>query len=164
MTHFLKLKPCHIRSFGMRKFSIFTQIVCIFSLILINASWAETGMGPANDGPLVHYGTMWDGSSVTTLSGEVAAVEKYTPGRGGSSYGLRFTLKTDKETVPVVLGPAWYVEQQHFAVAAKDQVEVKGSRLSIQGQPTIIAQEVKKGDKVLRLRDDQGVPLWTGPR
>jgi hypothetical protein len=112
----------------------------------------------------MHYGTMWDANAVTIVSGEVVAVEQYTPGRGGSSYGLRFTLKIDKETLPVILGPAWYVEQEHFAIAAKDQVEVKGSRLSIQGQPTIIAQEVKKGDKVLKLRDDKGGPLWTGPR
>jgi hypothetical protein len=26
---------------------------------------------------------MWDASSVTTVAGEVTAVEKYTPGRGG---------------------------------------------------------------------------------
>jgi len=112
----------------------------------------------------VHYGTMWDANAVTTVSGEVAAVEQYTPGRGGSSYGLRFTLKINQETLLVILGPAWYVEQQHFAIAPKDTVEVKGSRLSIQGQSTIIAQEVKNGDKVLRLRDDKGIPLWTGPR
>ena len=112
----------------------------------------------------MHYGTMWDANAVTTVSGEVAAVEQYTPGRGGSSYGLRFTLKINQETLLVILGPAWYVEQQHFAIAPKDTVEVKGSRLSIQGQSTIIAQEVKNGDKVLRLRDDKGIPLWTGPR
>jgi hypothetical protein len=148
----------------MKKIGTIVTMIGILSFLMAAAGWAQPGTGAGGGGPLVHYGTMWDGNSVTTLVGEVAAVEKYTPGRGGSSYGLRFTLKTAKETVPVVLGPAWYVEQQHFAVAAKDQVEVKGSRLSIQGQPTIIAQEVKKGDKVLRLRDGQGVPLWTGPR
>jgi len=145
------------------------QVLTIFgalSLMMLSTgsgAWAQPGMGPGG-GPRMHYGMMWDASAVTTVSGEVAAVEKYTPGRGGSSYGLRFTLKIDKETLPVILGPAWYVEQQHFAIAAKDQVEVKGSRLSIQGQPTIIAQEVKKGDKVLKLRDDKGMPLWTSPR
>jgi len=30
--------------------------------------------------------------------------------------------------------------------------------------PTVIAQEVKKGGKVLKLRDDRGMPLWAGPR
>jgi hypothetical protein len=148
----------------MKKIGTIVTVIGILSLLMAGAGWAQPGMGTASGGPLVHYGTMWDGNSVTTVSGEVAAVEKYTPGRGGSSYGLRFTLKNDKETMPVILGPVWYVEQQHFAVAAKDQVEVKGSRLSIQGQPTIIAQEVKKGDKVLRLRDDKGAPLWIGPR
>ena len=43
-------------------------------------------------------------------------------------------------------------------------MEIKGSRISIQGQPTIIAAEVKKGDQMLKLRDDKGIPLWTGPR
>ena len=148
----------------MKKIGTLVTMIGILSLLMAISGWAQTGMGSASGGPLVHYGTMWDGNSVTTVSGEVAAVEKYTPGRGGSSYGLRFTLKNDKETMPVILGPAWYVEQEHFAVAAKDQVEVKGSRLSIQGQPRIIAQEVKKGDQVLRLRVDLGVPLWSGPR
>ena len=148
----------------MKKAGILLSIIGILSFTLATAVCAQPGTGPGGGGPRVHYGTMWDANALTTVSGEVVAVEQYTPGRGGSSYGLRFTLKTDKETLPVILGPAWYVEQEHFAVAAKDQVEVKGSRLSIQGQPTLIAQEVKKGDKVLRLRDDKGVPLWTGPR
>jgi hypothetical protein len=73
-------------------------------------------------------------------------------------------LKTDKETIPVFLGPAWYIEEQRIKFEAKDKIEVKGSRMSIQEQPTIIAQEVKKGDKVLRLRDDKGAPLWIGPK
>ena len=127
-------------------------------------SWAQPGRGAGGSGGGMHYGMMWDASSVTTVSGEVTAVEKYTPGRGGSSYGLRLTIKTGKETLPIILGPAGYVEQQHFALAPKDQVEIKGSRLSIQGQPTVIAAEVKKGDQILKLRDDKGIPLWLGPR
>ena len=133
-------------------------------VMLAASSWAQQGKGQGGRGGGMHYGTMWDASSVTTVAGEVTAVEKYTPGRGGSSYGLRLTVKTDKETLPVILGPAWYIEQQHVAVAPKDQVEIKGSRISIQGQPTIIAAEVKKGDQVLKLRDDQGLPVWSGPK
>jgi hypothetical protein len=145
----------------MRKFGIFSQVVCILSLILVNASWAQPGMG---GGGGVHYGTMWDAKTVATVNGEVVSVDKYTPGRGGTAYGLRLTLKTGTESLPVILGPAWYIDQQHFAVAPKDNVEIKGSQLAIQGQPTIIAQEVKKGDQVLKLRDDKGAPLWMGPR
>jgi hypothetical protein len=30
------------------------------------------------------------------------------------------------------------------------------------GKTVILAAEVKKGDQVLKLRDPNGVPLWTG--
>ena len=148
----------------MKRISTLVTMIGILSLVMAISGWAQTGMRPASGGSGVHYGMMWDAKTVESLSGEVVAVDKYVPGRGGTSYGVRLSLKTEKETILVVLGPVWYVEQQHFAVAAKNQVEVKGSRLSIQGQPTIIAQEVKKGDQVLKLRDDKGAPLWTGPR
>jgi len=133
-------------------------------VLLATSSWAQPGGRPGGRGGGMHYGMMWDAKSVTTVSGEVTAVEKYTPGKGGGSYGLRVTIKTDKETLPIILGPAWYIEQQHFAVAPKDQVKIKGSRIPIQGQSTLIAAEVKKGDQMLRLRDDKGIPLWAGPR
>lgn len=148
----------------MKKTGTIITMIGILSLLMAVAGWAQPGMGVGGGGPRVHYGTMWEPKTVETLSGEVVAVDSYVPGRGGTSYGLRLSLKTDKETIPVVLGPVWYIKEQHIKFAANDKVEVKGSKLPIQGQPTIIAQEVKKGDKVLRLRDDQGAPLWTGPR
>jgi hypothetical protein len=45
-----------------------------------------------------------------------------------------------------------------------DVVEVKGSRVTMAGKPALIAAEVKKGDETLRLRDETGVPVWTGWR
>ncbi|MFZ5449973.1 MAG: DNA-binding protein [Thermodesulfobacteriota bacterium] len=132
-------------------------------VLLATSSRAQPGGGPGGRGGGMHYGTVWDASSVTTVAGEVTAVEKFTPGRGGSSYGLMVTIKTDKESLPIILGPAWYVEQQHFAIASKDKLEVTGARMAIQGQATIIAAEVKKGGQILKLRDDKGIPLWAGP-
>ena len=78
------------------------------------------------------------------------------------SYGVHFTLKTEKETIPVHLGPSWYMEEQAVSFAPGDKVEVTGSRITYQGQPTIIAAEVKKGGQVLKLRDAAGVPVWAG--
>jgi len=43
-----------------------------------------------------------------------------------------------------------------------DKVEVKGVRTNLAGKPVVIAAEVKKGDKVLVLRDAAGVPVWAG--
>ncbi len=116
--------------------------------------------GPGGAGPRIHFGRLWDAGTVETLKGEVVAVDEYVPGRGGTAYGLRLTLKTDRETIPVVLGPASYVKEQHFTFEPKDALEVRGSRMLVQGKPTVIAAEVVKGDKSLKLRGEAGRPLW----
>ena len=39
---------------------------------------------------------------------------------------------------------------------------IRGSRVKIDGEEAIIAREIKKGDKTLVLRDENGVPMWRG--
>lgn len=73
-------------------------------------------------------------------------------------------MKTDKEMIPVHLRPAWYIENQDVQIAPPDRIEVKGSRITLEGKPAIIAAEVKKGDDVLVLRDASGLPVWSGWR
>jgi hypothetical protein len=141
----------------MKKTGLLCGIISVFVLAL--TVWAQSGAG--GDAPRLHFGKMWDTGTVGILKGQVVAVEKYVPGRGGTAYGLRLTMKTDSETVSVILGPAWYIEEQQFMVEPGDALEVKGSRMSVQGQPTMIAGEVKKGDKSLKLRNETGNPLWS---
>jgi hypothetical protein len=144
----------------MKRIGLLCAIVCTFVFAL--TVWAQPGSG--EDGSRHHYGKMWDVDTVETLKGEVVAVEKYVPGRGGTVYGLRLTMKMDSETVSVILGPAWYIEEQHFKFEPRDRLEVKGSMMSIQGQATLIAAEVKKAEKSLKLRDEAGIPLWSGAK
>jgi hypothetical protein len=73
-------------------------------------------------------------------------------------------LKTDKETIAIHLGPEWYIERQDVKLEKGDRIEVKGSRITFEGKPVIIAAEIKKGDSVLVLRDSVGVPAWAGWR
>jgi hypothetical protein len=49
-------------------------------------------------------------------------------------------------------------------IVAGDKIEVKGSRITYQGKPAIIAAEIHKGDEVLMLRDANGIPMWAGWR
>jgi hypothetical protein len=104
---------------------------------------------------------MYDTKTVETITGEVVAVNRIPSGKGRAG-GVHLLLKTDKEEIAVHLGPQWYVDQQPMKVAVKDRVEVRGSRISFEGKPVIIAAEVQKGDQVLKLRDDAGLPLWRG--
>jgi hypothetical protein len=114
-------------------------------------------------GPGTPYGRRYDPRTVETISGEVVSLDRFTPNKG-MGHGVHAMVKTDKETISVHLGPSWYIENQDVQIAAKDKIEVKGSRITFDGKPAIIAAEVKKGDDVLVLRDASGLPVWSGWR
>ena len=98
-----------------------------------------------------------------TVYGDVVSIEKATSGRG-MSYGVHLIVKSDEETLSVRLGPEWYMKDQGFTINPDDKVEIKGHRISDRGEQAIIAAEIKKGDKVLKLRDENGLPFWSGRR
>ncbi|GAW68015.1 DNA-binding protein [Geoanaerobacter pelophilus] len=114
------------------------------------------GMGSA-------YQRMYDPAKVETVAGEVVGVDEVSMGKGPKK-GIHLKLKTDQGTIPVHLGPSWYLERQDTRIATGDRVEVKGAKVEFGGKPAIIAAEVKKGDEVLILRDAAGVPAWAGWR
>jgi len=112
-------------------------------------------------GPGAPYARMYNPQTVETVTGEVFSVDRITPMKG-MSYGVRIVLKTNKETITVHLGPGWYIENQDVVrIAPKDKIEVKGSRITFEGNPVLIAAEVKKGAEVLTLRDANGFPVWS---
>lgn len=100
----------------------------------------------------------YDPKTVETIQGKVVSVEK-NPSKG-RAYGIHLVLQTDKETISVHLGPSWYVEKQTPHIEPNDTVTVTGSRLTVDGKPAIIASQVKKGNDVLNLRDENGIPAW----
>lgn len=101
----------------------------------------------------------YDPKTIETLQGKVLSVEKATRGQG-RSYGVHLTLQTDKETIQVHLGPDWYVEKQTPHIDSNDTITVTGSRVTVGGKPAIIASQVKKGNEILKLRDENGIPVW----
>jgi hypothetical protein len=107
---------------------------------------------------------MYDPSTVETVAGEVVSVERGAgPGPGGG--GVHLVLRTGaKTTLSVRLGPASYVDSQAMKVVSGDRIEVKGSRVTIDGRPVIVAAEVRKGEARLLLRHDDGAPYWSGGR
>lgn len=115
---------------------------------------------PCARGPGARGPRLYDPRTVTTLAGKVAAVEQVGRRRGGG--GVHLSLETAEGTLPVHLGPSWFLQEQGLQLAAGDQVEITGSKVSFRGQPAVVAQVVKKGDKAVALRDLQGIPVWAG--
>jgi hypothetical protein len=109
------------------------------------------------------YGRMYNPQTVETISGEVVSVDRIIPLKG-MAYGIHITLRADKGTISIHLGPDWYIENQDVKITRMDKIEVKGSRITLEGKPAIIAAEIRKGDDILALRDANGFPVWSGWR
>lgn len=140
-----------------------TALALALSLVALTppALAAPDRPGPRGPGPMAGpmAGRGYDPATVQTVAGEVAEVRRLDGPRGG---GVHLTLTTAAGPLDVHLGPAWFVDQQALRPAKGDRVEVTGSRVTIDGQPALIARLVKRGDAALTLRDEAGVPAWAG--
>jgi len=150
----------------MRTTRIISMVIALS--VFFAASFALAGpwkgwRGSGGWGMGSQYNRMYNPATVETLAGTVEAVDKVTPMKG-MNFGIHVVLKTDKETISVHLGPEWFVERLDTKIQKGDTIGVKGSRVSFNGKPAVIAAEVKKGDSTLVLRDSAGVPAWAGWR
>jgi hypothetical protein len=113
------------------------------------------GMGPA----------VYNPQTVTSVTGQVEKLaELPSLGRGGGK-GMQYrgvVLKTDQGSLMVDLAPAWFLNEKNFVVQAGDTVSATGSKTTLDNQPGLIAREVTVNGTTLKLRDEQGVPVWHG--
>ncbi len=100
-----------------------------------------------------------DLSKIETLDGKVINLGSY-PSQTGTFKIIHLLIKTAKETIEVHSAPSWYLREQDFVITPQDEIIIKGSRISIDGKPVIVAREIRKGDRTLLLRDKNGVPMW----
>ncbi|MCK9419615.1 MAG: DNA-binding protein [Nitrospirae bacterium] len=150
----------------MKTLRMIVLVLLVAGMVLPPAAFAQRGMrwkGSGGWGSGAPYGRMYDSKTVETVSGEVINLALLTPTKG-MGQGIHLLLKTDKETIPVHLGPAWFIENQDLKIEKGDRIDVRGSRIMFQQKPAIIAAEVKKGSETLMLRDDNGFPVWSGWR
>ena len=133
----------------------------VFALLPF-ASMAQRGSGGwcSNN----NYSRLFNPGTMEELNGSVVSVDKITP-ESGMSTGVHLMVKSEKGgTVSVHLGPAWYLDNQDIQFVAGDMIVVKGSKITYQNAPAIIAMTVQKGEQTLMLRDKKGNPTWNGLR
>lgn len=97
----------------------------------------------------------YDKATVESVTGIITGIKTYDRG------GIHVTLKTEKGTIDVHLGPASYLEKK-ISIAKGEKISVTGSRVTYNGAAAIIAREVEKGGVKVQLRKDDGTPLWAG--
>ena len=105
----------------------------------------------------------WDAATVEDFSGEVLEIVEQDC-KGCGVKGVHVKVKGEKETISIVLGPAWYVNNQDTKLEVKDKIAVHGSRTKVHGEVAIVAQKITRGDDTFILRDENGRPSWAGWR
>jgi|SRR5690242_3648877 hypothetical protein len=101
----------------------------------------------------------YDLKTVETVGGRVLSVENTTPAKR-RGYWTQLMLQTDKEVIPVQLGPFWFIVKETPRIEANDTISVTGSRMMLDGRPAIVAANIAKGNELLKLRQNDGVPFW----
>ena len=150
----------------MKKWNILAWVVMLSFLLAATAAYAapwKEWRGSGGWGMGTPYQRLYNPATAETVSGTVEDVQSVVPIRAMNT-GVQLILKTEKETIPVMLGPSWYIERLDVKIQKGDTIEVKGSRITLSGKPAIIAAEIKKGVKTLVLRDSSGIPAWAGWR
>ena len=147
----------------MKKLSLMAGILGVLVFLMAPPSWAQQQVPPA--APAIpaapKASKLYNPQAVETLTGSVAAVNRHASKRTGKPDRVAMVLQTNQGAVKVHLGPADYLDQQALKPAVGDQVEVKGMRVNRPRVSIFIAGEVRKGDQVLKLRDEAtGRPLW----
>jgi len=95
-----------------------------------------------------------------TVSGEIIRIERKMFGRGG----IHIHIDNNGTMTEIHVGPAWYLDERGFNLEVGDRVEIRGFPISSfsEKMPALVAIEIHKGDEVLTLRDEAGIPLWRG--
>lgn len=150
----------------MKTVGIILAGVVVASLALLANCFAQRqGMGGGGGGwgPGSPYARLYDPQTVETISGVIESVGEFIPNKG-MSHGVHAVLKTDKETIAVHLGPAWFIDNQDPKIGVGEKVEIMGSRITFEGKPALIAARITRDGEILTLRDASGVPMWSGWR
>ncbi|NIT61274.1 MAG: DNA-binding protein [Aliifodinibius sp.] len=140
------------------------QLIINITLFFIIAPLITTAFGQQRSGKNKKkqmYYREFNTSTIETIEGEVLEIT-YNPSKAtANKMGVHMTVKTDKETIPVHLGPAWYLEQQE-KINEGDKIKITGSRITFENNTALIASEIKRGNMTLQLRNKKGIPVWKG--
>lgn len=134
--------------------------VILFAMVTLSMA-VSIGYAQRRKGQM-HGMPRYDTATEVTLRGTITKVETH---KGRMEWeGTHLVVSFDAETLTVHVGPSNYLTQQEFSFVSGDQIEVTGSRIKLEGTDVLIAREIKKGEKVLTLRNSQGIPAWSRNR
>jgi hypothetical protein len=122
--------------------------LCIFSLMGFSLCAIN------NPPPASHL------QSMETFRGQVLSVQKYNLVNRPAPY-VQFILSANGVIYTVKVGPEWYVNEHGIVIVPMEEIEVKGVVIVDGGKRIIVASQILQGTSQLKLRDEEGTPLWS---
>ena len=101
----------------------------------------------------------YDRKRESVLEGTVMG---YTEGGQIAPTGAHATVRTRSGDVDVYLGPASYLQANHFSLAAGEQVTFVGVNAVVNGKGVFLARIAQKGNQVVAIRSPRGSLLANG--
>ncbi|MFP4162371.1 MAG: hypothetical protein ACLFQB_00555 [Chitinispirillaceae bacterium] len=105
------------------------------------------------------YEQLFSGFDLQTYIGDVVRIDTVTPMQD-MGVGIQIVLDYESEKIPVHLGPAWYILNQDINFPQDKEIEVRGCSAFYSSSEFIMPVEIRLKDRILRLRDEEGYPLW----
>jgi hypothetical protein len=102
--------------------------------------------------------TMYDRKAEVTVTGVVIEVDSEAAAEG--VVGVHLLVKTERAVLIVHVAPALFIGENNFWFQTDDRIEITGARVFHAGHPALWARTIVKDGKALRLRDEDGGPLW----
>lgn len=121
---------------------------------------STTGQAESEDDARI--GRAFDPSAIASFKVTIKEVG-HSVAHNSPSNTVKLLVDASSSGIPdavVQLGPDWVIQSQGISLKKGDEVTVLGSKASIGGQTYIIAAKLKKGDEVMDLRSELGVPIW----
>lgn len=100
-----------------------------------------------------------DASSERTLDGKVVDITEVKFNDGVKpARAIKVSTSGGEETV--LLGPAWYMDNQDIGCRTGDPVKIHARRVTISGQPYLLAHSIEHSGKSTVFIDDSDHPVW----
>ena len=106
------------------------------------------------------YNKLYNYRTVINFKGKIKGMEVAPPMSGMGNAVSLIVKSTSGTTWHVDVGPEWYVNNQQVHLKVDDEIQVTGSRVSIDGKDVILAEQIVKKKSVLALRRPAGRPYW----
>ncbi len=74
--------------------------------------------------------------------------------------GSHILLDTPDGDIEVHVAPNDFLTSNNFAIERHEEIEIVGSRITVNGEEMIVARELTQDGRTLAVRDSNGMPSW----